>query len=473
MGDLRVELYGELVGTLVAATGDFVAHDAAIKRFGLNSTILSLAIPLGSPATTASRQRARNFFSELLPEGDQREALARQAGLAEDDVVGLLRVYGRDVAGALQIWDPESPGEPSTPALQPLSEADVRTLLEDVSRTPLGNKPADAHGRRGKTSLPGVQTKIVLVRTPDGWAQALDGYPSTHIVKPIVPRYPSMIFDEEYGSRFARRLQLAGFATTLEAFAGLTALVIERYDRSPDIPQNRVHQEDFNQVLGLSKNQKYERYAPDRRRGLGEVASHLGRQDRRTLARMVVLSVALGNLDLHAKNISLLHLLDGRVELAPMYDVVPQTFQPNDGEMAFSINGEFEHRLLTREHLVAELAGWGMRSPMQLISEVLVDARRIADEERPHPAAHPGLQHVVIGIIDNLLAGRAAGDDGSGTFHAPLRTERADRGGWAWANPVQDRAPVPESRPGEVWVGPHIRRGRKVDGHWRSRRRPS
>ena len=43
--------------------------------------------------------------------------LAQRAGLVEQDAIGLLRAYGRDVAGVLQIWDPEraSPGPPDSP----------------------------------------------------------------------------------------------------------------------------------------------------------------------------------------------------------------------------------------------------------------------------------------------------------------------------------------------------------------------
>ncbi|WP_198414329.1 hypothetical protein [Cryobacterium sp. Hh7] len=44
MGDLRVELYGELVGHLVGADRrafDFVTAKNAIETFGLGSTILS------------------------------------------------------------------------------------------------------------------------------------------------------------------------------------------------------------------------------------------------------------------------------------------------------------------------------------------------------------------------------------------------------------------------------------------------
>ena len=91
-----------------------------------------------------------------------------------------------------------------------------------VAVEPLGNG-----SRHGKTSLAGVQDKIVLA-WEEGWFRAYDGYPSTHILKPVTSRWPTMIFDEEYGSRFARALGLASHATSIREFDGVPALVIER-----------------------------------------------------------------------------------------------------------------------------------------------------------------------------------------------------------------------------------------------------
>ena len=88
----------------------------------------------------------------------------------------------------------------------------------------------------------------------------IDGWPSTHILKPESPDYPTAIYDEEYGARFARAVGLASFPTRIEEFEGVPAIVIKRYDRSPDAPQGRIHQEDFNQVLGATGNQKYQKY---------------------------------------------------------------------------------------------------------------------------------------------------------------------------------------------------------------------
>ena len=430
MAELRVELYGELVGTFSESSG-FLADPAAVSKHGVGSTILSRAIPLGAP-TSRSRSLERNFFAELLPEGDLREELAALAGISPDDLIGMLRVYGRDVAGAVQIWDPALPGEPKVPAIEAVDDDEIERMLAEASIAPLGNVP-----RRGKSSLAGVQNKIVLVRTEDGWARALDGYPSTHIIKPIVKRRPTVIFDEEYGSRFVRRLGLAEFETFLTTFGDTAALVIERYDRDTQAPTGRIHQEDFNQILGKSGREKYERY---RGAPLREVAKDLSRGDRNVLMRMVTLSVAIGNLDMHLKNISLLHAPDGSSRLAPMYDAVPQTLHLDlDGEVALAVGGEFSHRLLTTDHLSTEFTTWGVRRPARLIAETLEEILAVAENEVPAPGAHPGLQHLVIGFTENLLAGRAVGDAGDGTFD-PDAIASPGAGGWRWDNPVQPNA---------------------------------
>ena len=146
MGDLVVELYGTRAGVLRGTwrTFDFLPDPAAVTRFGIDSPILSVAIPLTVVAVRSRKERRQNFFRELLPEGRMLTRLARQAGVAEQDVTGLLRAYGRDVAGALQIWDPDVPGEPKQPALESLSSSGVAGMLEHVQDNPLGTSQSAA-----------------------------------------------------------------------------------------------------------------------------------------------------------------------------------------------------------------------------------------------------------------------------------------------------------------------------------------
>lgn len=87
--------------------------------------------------------------------------------------MALLARCGRDVAGALKIWDPTAAGEPRT------------------------------------------QPKLVLARDNNQWGQAVDGFASTHIIKPMISELPSLIFDEECGSRIVREVGLASHDTHL------------------------------------------------------------------------------------------------------------------------------------------------------------------------------------------------------------------------------------------------------------------
>jgi serine/threonine-protein kinase HipA len=408
MADLVVELYGTRAGVLRGTwrTFDFLPDSAAVVKFGIDSPILSMAIPLTVVAVRSRKERRQNFFHELLPEGRMLTRLAQQVRVAEQDVIGLLRGYGRDVAGALQIWDPDIPGEPKQPALEPLSSAGVASLLEHVQDNPLGNRPAG-----GKTSLAGVQDKIVLARAESGWNRVIDGWPSTHILKPESRDYPTSIYDEEFGARFARVAGLTSFPTWIEEFDGVPAVVIERYDRSPDAPQGRIHQEDFNQVLGAAGNQKYQKYGGKvSLERIARVFASLGDSDSlERLFRLVVVSVAVGNLDLHAKNVSLLHRPDGSMTLSPAYDVVPQAHQPNDGEVALAVSGEYRHAAITMEHLIAEGRAWGLTTAADLAEEALTAVLNLASTEVPHGRAHAGLARDIGTFASNLLSGRAAG----------------------------------------------------------------
>lgn len=408
MTELAVELYGQRVGTLSGdnfRSFDIALEPAAISHFGASSRVMSMAVPLDVKQNRGRAKRRRNFFAGLLPEGTQLQSMARNAQLNEFDVLGLLARYGRDVAGAIQIWNTSDPGEPRTPRAEPVTDSDISEMLQDLAGQPLGNAK-----RGGKTSLPGVQPKVVLAQTEAGWARVEDGYPSTHILKPAVEKYPTMIFDEEYGSRFVRKLGLAAFRTRIQKFGGTEALVIDRYDRDAAHPGGRIHQEDLAQALGVPTIEKYEKYGAVTLDRISKLLDETdARSPRLTLARMLTLSVAVGNLDMHAKNISLLHNEDGTIGVAPMYDVVPQTQYDTDGEFAFRVNGVLAHEAITKADIIAEVGKWGSRSSEHLINETLETVRDLARTEVPHALAEPTLQDEVLRFSQNLLDGRAVG----------------------------------------------------------------
>jgi serine/threonine-protein kinase HipA len=429
MSELRVELYGTHVGQLTEQGGsfDFRVVPDGIHRFGLGSSTLSFAVPLLRIRSSKGAPRRRNFFDELLPEGRARARLAGNAMIARDYTVGMLKRYGRDVAGAVKVWDPAAPGEPRTPALRPLTGDDVRALLDDVARSPLGNTTP-----RRMSSLAGVQDKIVLARSAQGWAEPLDGYASTHIIKPVMGGMPSLIFDEEYGARIARHLGLTHYDTTIETFAGRSALVIERYDRSENEPDRRLHQEDFNQALGYGGDAKYENEGHP---GLAAIAALLRQQvspqSVSQLLRLTTMSVAVGNLDMHAKNISVLHHPDGKHELAPAYDVVPQLHLVEDHEFAFSINGTHAHADITIDDLIEEGLKWRAVDPEKIVRETITSIAEFVSTERPHPGAAGGLDGTIARICAELLQPtRAVRTTTEKMRRGPLREPPVSPGGW-------------------------------------------
>lgn len=313
--------------------------------------------------------RRRNWFGELLPEGDQYDYMLRQAGLRRGDTLGFLARYGRDVAGALQIRDLDDPTEPKTPSCRSVDDAEIRRLLEDPVGSPLANESL-----LGKSSLAGVQPKVVLVRDDAGLA--------------------------EHGA-------------WIDDFDGLSALVIERFDRAAGA---RVHQEDFSQALGASGDQKYQEYGG--LVSLRRIADTLQRATWSsglvTLARMVVLAAAIGNLDMHAKNLGILHPLDDEPRLVPAYDVVPQAHLSGiDGRMALAVNGNYRHAGLTASDIKAEIAKWGVRRADRIVDDCLAEIAEVVAKETPLSGAHPALQEDIATFTENLREGRPVGRPGS------------------------------------------------------------
>ncbi|MCU6480089.1 type II toxin-antitoxin system HipA family toxin [Arthrobacter sp. A2-55] len=406
---LHVELCGQFIGELNGdeRTFDFTPARSAIDHFGVGSRALSVAVPLVARPNKAHAARRRNFFEELLSEGDQLEFMLAMAGLRRRDTLAFLGRFGRDIAGALQIWDADDPTEPQTPEARPVSEEDVHVLLTERAANPLANS-----GVQGKTSLAGVQPKIVLTQLDGRWHQVFGGFPSTHIVKPVVSSRPTEIFDEEYGARFTRALGVASFDTHLANFGGTDALVIQRFDRDLAVPGGRVHQEDFNQVLGAGGNQKYQMYGGivNLKRIADVLRTHGEAGDMRQLAVITTLGVAISNLDMHAKNLGLLHHADGHIALAPAYDFVPHGLREGlDGKLALAVNKKYLHATVTRDDLVSELSWWGLRGAKSIVDDTLEQVQAVSAREEPVAQAAAGLAENTNATVQNLLDGRAAG----------------------------------------------------------------
>jgi len=144
MTSLEVHLYGIHVGNLDGESWrdfDFRATPIGLDTFGAGSTIISESVPLLALLPRGKAGRRRNFFDELLPEDVNRQRLAERARVSVNDTLGLLAAYGKDMAGALQIFDPQLEARDAIAATQILSSPQIKVLLENSAAFPLGNSP--------------------------------------------------------------------------------------------------------------------------------------------------------------------------------------------------------------------------------------------------------------------------------------------------------------------------------------------
>ena len=414
MSKLIVELYGCVLGTLTHDRNRFtfeVDHNV-FEKYALSSMIMSLSVPLNLRYTTAQKKRSDNFFAELLPEGRNFEWLLQSLPRDERTLYGLLRKYGKDIAGALSIYDPDDPISSSKSVAEPVDRKGIRYLLEHMPQAALGNSPVS-----GKTSLGGVQGKILLARIGALWHRVHNGFPSTHILKPITPEYPTMIYDEDFCMRMAYDSGLTGHPVWIENFDGIDALVIERYDRNDEALGLRIHQEDFNQALGARGSEKYQEYGGkvSAKRIAQTLARFGNRKDVTGFASQLIFAIAIGNLDMHAKNISILHLPDESITLAPTYDQVPLRHQNTDGRMALAINGKYLHASISLADIVAELISW--RNPgfpdvaeaTFFAENCLTTYRDILNNTAPDNRAYRNLKIEISSFISRLLSGKEIG----------------------------------------------------------------
>src|SRR5260370_21353165 len=76
---------------------------------------------------------------------------------------------------------------------------------------------------------------------------------------------------------------------------------------------------------------------------------------------MITFTVAIGNTDAHLRNHAFVH---GRntVSLAPIYDAAPTAEFALTRQLALWVGGQPLLSVVTRDHLMRELASWGLDS---------------------------------------------------------------------------------------------------------------
>lgn len=327
----------------------------ALTEWSLNAPLLSCSLPLSDRPVDATA-----FFRGLLPEGDALRILAERANVTTSDVFSLLDHYGRDVAGAVVV-SREDPGERKT-GMQVLSESELEDAVDSLAENPLGAID------ESELSLAGLQDKILLVKTRQGWARPLGGTPSTHILKVDDLRFPGLVRAEKECLDLARSIGLTTVDAEIINVGDRDCLVVSRFDRlGQGADLKRIHQEDLCQAVGLDPIQqngriKYERYGGP---GFKDMASVLDRYSAEPSAQMeklvqiITFTVAIGNADAHGKNLAFLHPSPEAITLAPLYDTVPTRLWPKlRAEAAMSVGGQPDIENITINAIVREAQRW-------------------------------------------------------------------------------------------------------------------
>jgi serine/threonine-protein kinase HipA len=298
---------------------------------------LSLSLPLrGEPYEDDA---ARPFFANLLPEGEIRALIARQFRLSEQNVFALLEKIGGECAGAVSIL-PGGAKPVVRSGYRELDEEGLHKVLAELPRRPL------LAGEKGiRLSLAGAQNKLpVFIDDKKKICIATGNSPSTHILKPPIPRIEESVENEAFCMELASRFGLP-VADALIRKNQDTILVVSRYDREKNNDGTilRLHQEDFCQALGILPEQKYESEGgPSLEKCFTLLKEHSIRPaaDQRALLGWTIFNVLIGNADAHAKNLSIL-FTDKGPRLAPFYDLLSTQVYPNLAEkLAMKIGGE-------------------------------------------------------------------------------------------------------------------------------------
>ena len=388
--ELTVWLHGIKTATITEVRNRLrlVYTGDALIEYALGTPVLSVALPLTDVHFAQGPTRA--FLDGLLPEGESRRAIAEDFNVRATDTYGLIRALGRDCAGAIIVQPSGEPPPPdaSTTTADPLNDDALADLVKNLRSAPLGVSD------RVRISLAGVQQKLLLTRMPDGrWGRPVDGTPSTHILKPEIRDYPNTVQNETFCMRLARNLGLETAEVETTEIAGRRLIVVRRYDRTigEDGSVQRIHQEDFCQAASMLPKQKYQEDGGPSLLKLSEVLRSVAVPGSvEALLSATFANVLVGNGDAHAKNFSLLHHRDGRITLAPLYDVM-STLYYNDDRLAMDIDDVRITNRVSGDRLANEAVSWGIPRvrAVEIIKDLLMRAPSAIEASREETIGTP------------------------------------------------------------------------------------
>lgn len=335
MSKLLVKWERDLVGYIYPQGSHFFFE---YSKDWLGKRPISLSLPLQEEAFTPAQSMA--FFENLLPEEEIYAELSQDAKIDKSDTYEFLKRYGRECAGALTI-SPEEKKE------SPISYRNITKEIEEIFSQGKVKRSLIAQTKT-RLSIAGAQNKLPIVYEKGQiFVPAEHSFsPTTAILKLNNERFQDLNKNEFFCMQLAQKIGLKVAKTALISIGEQFVFLAYRYDRQKNGEKiERIHQEDFCQALGYSRQRKYEE---SKGPGFSSCAHLLMKKEisenikaREEFIKCVIFNFILGNCDAHGKNFSLLYQKN-KIELAPFYDLVSTRAYPElDQKFAMAIGKTF------------------------------------------------------------------------------------------------------------------------------------
>lgn len=355
MTELDVYFHADLAGRLERLSQARLRFTYAPSWVEEERRPLSLGLPVREESF--EDEECRPFFAGLLPEGEFLKAIARAFQLSTGNAFSVLAEVGGECAGAVSLTAP-GVAPPFASKVPPtwLDEAELGALIAELPSRPL-LIGLDEEDEGVRLSLAGARDKLPVLARNSELGITRGHPPSTHIVKVPIADVEGMVANEAYCMAMAAELDLAAAPAMPIRIDGHEALLVTRYDRSPEAEDvRRLHQEDLCQALICTPANKYE---ADGGPGVQPCAALLRATsaapaiDLLAFLDALVFNLLIGNANAHSKNYSLLLEGDRSPRMAPFYDLLStRVYGRRFGrKMAMKYGGEYRFDRIRGRHL--------------------------------------------------------------------------------------------------------------------------
>ena len=336
---LKLALHGRLVGYLAGFNnGRNVLRFADEFKRDPNRPTFSLVthpdFPLAEEIMSepwTKNHRLHPVLSNLLPEGSLRELIAQGLKVHVDNEFHLFSYLGEDLPGALVV----------TP-MEPDDVPDSVLTTHGKAKAVKFNKGTNEN----KFSLAGIQLKFSMKEKDGRYNLSKDGKLGDWIIKTPSSNFKNLPLNEYTAMSLAAMVGVDIPEIKLVDLDKLDnlpqinlpdekqAFAIKRFDRSGN---ERIHMEDFAQVLVKYSHEKYDSANYEQ---IGRVINEYSGDsltDVQQLARRLLVNILLANGDAHLKNWSLLYKDQRTPRISPAYDIVTTNVYIED-ETTYALN---------------------------------------------------------------------------------------------------------------------------------------